>query len=49
MRRKHQVTIIAVKHDSVLNPNVGPDYRFVQDDHLILIGQSDRVFKLAAK
>ena len=49
VRRKHQVTIIAVKHDSVLNPNVGPDYRFVQDDHLILIGQSDRVFKLAAK
>ena len=49
VRRKHQVTIIAVKHDSALNPNVGPDYRFVQGDHLILIGQSDRVFKLAAK
>lgn len=49
VRRKHQVTIIAVKHDSSLNPNVGPDYRFVAGDHLILIGQSDRVFRLANK
>ena len=49
VRRKHQVTIIAVKNGVTLNPNVGPDYRFAKDDHLILIGQSDRVFKLAAK
>lgn len=49
VRRKHQVTIIAVKHDTALNPNVGPDYRFMQGDHVILIGQSDRVFRLANK
>ncbi len=49
VRRKHQVTIIAVKHDTALDPNVGPDYRFVQGDHVILIGQSDRVFRLANK
>ena len=48
-RRKYQVTIIAVKHDTALDPNVGPDYRFVQGDHVILIGQSDRVFRLANK
>ena len=41
VRRKYQVTIIAVKHDTALDPNVGPDYRFVQGDHVILIGQSD--------
>ena len=49
VRRKYQVTIIAVKHDTALDPNVGPDYRFVQGDHVILIGQSDRVFRLANK
>lgn len=49
VRRKHQVTIIAVKHDTALDPNVGPDYRFMQGDHVILIGQSDRVFRLANK
>ena len=49
VRRKYQVTIIAVKHDTALDHNVGPDYRFVQGDHVILIGQSDRVFRLANK
>ena len=49
VRRKYQVTIIAVKHDTALDPNVGPDYRFVQGDNVILIGQSDRVFRLANK
>ena len=49
VRRKYQATIIAVKHDTALDPNVGPDYRFVQGDHVILIGQSDRVFRLANK
>ncbi len=49
IRRKYQVTIIAVKNDTTLNPNVGPDYRFAERDHLILIGHSDRVFRLAAK
>lgn len=49
VRRKYQVTIIAVKHDTALDPNVGPDYRFVQGDHVILVGQSDRVFRLANK
>ena len=49
VRRKYQVTIIAVKHDTALDPNGGPDYRFVQGDHVILIGQSDRVFRLANK
>ena len=36
-------------HDNEINPNVGPDYRFREGDHIILIGRSNEVFKLAAK
>lgn len=42
-------TSSAVKHDNEINPNVGPDYRFREGDHIILIGRSNEVFKLAAK
>ena len=49
VRRKYQINIIAVKHDNEINPNVGPDYRFREGDHIILIGRSNEVFKLAAK
>lgn len=49
IRRKYQVNIIAVKRGELLDPNVGPDYRFSTSDHIILVGKSDAVFKLAAK
>lgn len=49
VRRKYQINIIAVKHDTEMNPNVGPDYHFRPGDHIILIGRSNEVFKLAAK
>ena len=29
--------------------DVDPDYRFREGDHIILIGRSNEVFKLAAK
>lgn len=49
VRRKYQINIIAVKNGNGLNPNMGPDYRFRDGDHLIVIGRSDEVFKLSAK
>lgn len=49
VRRKYRINIIAVKNGSGLNPNMGPDYRFREGDHLIVIGRSDEVFKLSAK
>ena len=49
LRKAYGINIIAVKHDNEINPNVGPDYRFREGDHIILIGRSNEVFKLAAK
>lgn len=49
VRRKYRINIIAVKNGNMLNPNLGPDYRFREGDHLIVIGRSDEVFKLSAK
>ena len=49
VRRKYQINIIAVKHGEETNINVGPDYRFREDDHIVVIGRSDEVFLLAAK
>ena len=49
IRRKYQINIIAVKNSLTLDANVSADYRFRPDDHIIVIGRSDDVFKVAAK
>lgn len=49
VRRKYRVNIIAVKNGNELNPNMGADYRFRPNDHVIVIGRSGEVFKLSAK
>lgn len=49
VRRRYQLNIIAVKNGNELNPNMGADYRFRKDDHVIVIGRSGEVFKLSAK
>ena len=46
VRRKYHVNIIAVKNGSSLNPNLSGDYKFRADDHIIVIGRSNEVFKL---
>ena len=38
-----------VKNGMNLDANLGADYRFRQDDHIIVIGRSNEVFKLASK
>ena len=49
IRRKYQINIIAVKKGTSLDANLSADYRFRPDDHIIVIGRSNEVFKLAAK
>ncbi len=49
IRRKYQINIIAVKNGMNLDANLGADYRFRQNDHIIVIGRSNEVFKLASK
>lgn len=49
IRRKYQINIIAVKNGINLDANLSADYRFRADDHIIVIGRSNEVFKLASK
>ena len=49
IRRKYQINIIAVKNSLTLDANLSADYRFRPDDHIIVIGRSDDVFRVAAK
>ncbi len=49
VRRKYRLNIIAVKNDGAISPMPGPDYMFVQGDHVVVMGKADDVFKLSAK
>ena len=49
VRRKHRVNIIAIKWSHTLQPTPSADYIFRAEDHLVLIGKSADVFKLAGK
>lgn len=49
VRRKYKVNIIAVKNDNTVHVLPGADYVFKINDHLMVIGKSTDVFKIAAK
>lgn len=49
IRQKFNINIIAMKEGSVLRPMPGPDYRFKSGDHMVVLGKSTDVFRLAAK
>lgn len=49
VRKKHKVNIVAVKCDSILQPMPGADYVFRPEDHIMVIGKSNDVLKLAGK
>ena len=49
VRRKHRVNIIAIKWEHTLQPTPAADYTFQTEDHLVLIGKSRDVFRLAGK
>lgn len=49
IRRKYRINIIAIKSGAELNVNPYADYAFCAGDHIMVIGRSDDVFRLAAK
>ncbi|MDD3369484.1 MAG: TrkA family potassium uptake protein [Lachnospiraceae bacterium] len=49
VRKKYNINIIAIKEQDNLQPSPAADYRFKADDHIIVIGKSEDVFKLTAQ
>lgn len=49
VRKKYKINIIAVKKGSTLQSLPSPEYTFDSGDHIVVIGKSADVFKLASK
>ena len=49
LRRKYRINILALKTGERLNPNPSAEDRFSAGDHVIVLGRSNEVFKLAAR
>lgn len=49
IRKKFRLNVIAVKNGNALQPMPGADYIFKEDDHVVVIGRSSDVFKIAAR
>lgn len=49
VRRKYRINIVAVKSGTALSPIPGPDYTFMEGDHVVVIGKAEDVFKLSGK
>ena len=49
LRRKYRINILALKTAERLNPNPSAEDRFSAGDHVIVLGRSNEVFKLAAR
>ncbi len=49
VRKKYGVNIVAIKTERTLDPTPMPDYRFREDDHILVIGRSRDVFRLDSK
>lgn len=49
IRRKHHITILAIKNGDILNPLPNGDYVFRHGDHVVVIGKPEDVLKLNGK
>ena len=49
VRQKFNISIIATKTGSALNPAPGANYVFGRDDHVVVIGKSTDIFKITSK
>lgn len=45
-RVKYNLTVIAVKKDAVIRPNLHPDYVFKEDEHLLVLGRGEDIQKI---
>ena len=43
IRRKYNLNILAIEHDRSTDIEVSPDYRFVKDDIVVVIGKVENV------
>ncbi len=49
VRKKYNINIIAIKRGEEVQASPAPNYKFKRDDHIIVIGKSTDVFRLAGK
>ncbi len=49
VRKNFNVSIIAIKTGTALNPAPGANYVFGRDDHVVVIGKSTDVFKITSR
>ena len=48
IRKKHHINVLAIKNNNVVNVP-SPDYSFVENDHIIVLGKQNDVFKLNSR
>lgn len=46
IRKKYKLNIIAVEHDGKIITEINPDYRFVKEDVIVVIGKKENIRKL---
>ena len=49
VRQNYNISIVAIKTGTTLNPVPNPNYVFNRDDHIVIIGQASDVFKITSK
>ena len=49
VRKKHGVNIVAIKNGESVRPVPGPNYTFREGDHIVVMGETSDVFKLASR
>lgn len=49
IRKLYNINVIAIKHEGELNPSPDPGYTFKEEDHIVVIGKAEDVFKISAK
>lgn len=45
-RAKYHLTVVAAIRDGVIRPNLSPDYVFREEEHLLILGQSEDIRKV---
>ncbi|HRX13707.1 MAG TPA: TrkA family potassium uptake protein [Eubacteriales bacterium] len=49
VRKNHNLNILAIKNNGELLPSPNPDYCFLPDDHIIVLGNQNEVLAIASK
>lgn len=49
IRKKYKINIVAIKSGTEFNPVPDPNYIFIENDHLIVIGKNEMIEKITKK